>query len=138
MKVVVTGGPGAGKTALLEMAQRVSCQHVVFLPESASIVFGGGFPRLRDPQARRCSQRSIFHIQDQLETLADTREDVSLVMCDRGTLDEYLAKLETEADADPEDETLQRALMKLANEMDEIKSALYPRRKPRVAPSAQP
>ena len=25
-----------------------------------------------------------------------------------------------------------------ANEMDEIKSALYPRRKPRVAPSAQP
>ena len=87
LKVVVTGGPGAGKTALLEMAQRVSCQHVVFLPESASIVFGGGFPRLSDEQARKCSQRSIFHVQHELETLADTRRDASLVLCDRGTLD---------------------------------------------------
>jgi predicted ATPase len=85
--VVVTGGPGAGKTALLEMARRVSCEHVAVLPEAASIVFGGGFPRLGDERARRCSQRAIFHVQHELEELATTQADVALTLCDRGTLD---------------------------------------------------
>jgi predicted ATPase len=40
--VVLTGGPGAGKTALLEVVRRHFCEHVVVLPEAASIVFGGG------------------------------------------------------------------------------------------------
>ena len=51
--VVLTGGPGGGKTALLEMARRYFCQHVVILPEAASIIFGGGFPRLVAPGGRR-------------------------------------------------------------------------------------
>ncbi len=85
--VVVTGGPGAGKTALLELARRVSCDHVAVLPEAATIVFGGGFPRLRDPPARRTSQRAIFHVQHELEELARSRGDVALALCDRGTLD---------------------------------------------------
>jgi predicted ATPase len=86
-RVVITGGPGAGKTALLEMAGRTVCEHVVLLPESASIVFGGGFPRLRDDPARRCSQRAIFHVQSDLEALAATQKNVALIVCDRGTLD---------------------------------------------------
>ena len=85
--VVVTGGPGAGKTALLELARRVSCRHIAVLPESASIVFGGGFPRLPDAAARRCSQRAIYQVQCELEKLARTRSDLCLVLCDRGTLD---------------------------------------------------
>ena len=45
-RVVLTGGPGAGKTATLELIRRSSfCEHVQILPESAGIVFGGGFPR---------------------------------------------------------------------------------------------
>ena len=43
-RVVVTGGPGAGKTALLELIRQALCQHVRILPESAGVVFGGGFP----------------------------------------------------------------------------------------------
>jgi predicted ATPase len=85
--VVVTGGPGAGKTALLELARRISCEHVAVLPESASIVFGGGFPRLRDDPARSCSQRAIFHVQSELEALARGRKNTALVLCDRGTVD---------------------------------------------------
>ena len=85
--VVITGGPGAGKTALLEMARRVSCEHVAVLPEAASIVFGGGFPRLRDDPSRRCSQRAIFHVQHELEELALGCPGVALALCDRGTLD---------------------------------------------------
>jgi adenylylsulfate kinase-like enzyme len=42
--IVVTGGPGAGKTALLEVARKALCSHVALLPEAATILFGGGFP----------------------------------------------------------------------------------------------
>lgn len=44
-RIVLTGGPGAGKTAVLEMMRKTLCEHVVVVPESAGIVFGGGFPR---------------------------------------------------------------------------------------------
>ncbi len=40
--VVLTGGPGAGKTAVLEVVRRRFCEHVAVLPEAASILFGGG------------------------------------------------------------------------------------------------
>ena len=51
--IAVTGGPGAGKTAVLEMALRSFCTHVGVLPEAAGVVFGGGFPRHDSEVARR-------------------------------------------------------------------------------------
>ncbi len=42
--MVVTGGPGASKTAATT-ATRSFCEHVAILPEAAAIVFGKGFPR---------------------------------------------------------------------------------------------
>lgn len=86
-RIVVTGGPGAGKTASLEMARRMLCEHVVLAPESASIVFGGGFPRERGPTSERAAQRAIFHVQRELEALFDARRGVDLLLCDRGTVD---------------------------------------------------
>lgn len=62
--VVITGGPGAGKTAVLELARRSLGRHVLVLPEAAGIVFGGGFP---SEAAQRASQRAIFHIQRETE-----------------------------------------------------------------------
>jgi uncharacterized protein (DUF2249 family) len=44
-RIVLTGGPGAGKTAVLELFRAAVCEHVNVLPEAAGIVFGGGFPR---------------------------------------------------------------------------------------------
>ena len=85
--VVVTGGPGAGKTAGLEMARRSLCGHVVILPEAAGIVFGGGFPRLTSLPARRAAQRAIFCVQRQLERLHLEHRTAAVVLCDRGTLD---------------------------------------------------
>ena len=43
-RVVLTGGPGAGKTAVLELIRQNFCKHVKVLPESAGILFGGGIP----------------------------------------------------------------------------------------------
>src|SRR5262245_23288186 len=85
-RIVLTGGPGAGKTAVLELVRRSFCSHVQVLPESAGILFGGGFPRGSDDDHRRCAQRAIFHTQRELETLA-AAGPASVLLCDRGTVD---------------------------------------------------
>lgn len=82
--VVLTGGPGAGKTAVLELLRKSFCHHVTVLPEAASIVFGGGFPRGDAPSQRRAAQRAIFHVQRELEAAAS---DAAILLCDRGTID---------------------------------------------------
>ena len=85
-RIVLTGGPGAGKTALLELVRQSFCSHVKILPEAAGIVFGGGFPRGESAALRRAEQRAIFHVQRELEAAADD-EAVALILCDRGTVD---------------------------------------------------
>ena len=84
--VVLTGGPGAGKTAILELIRQSFCQHVKVLPEAAGIVFGGGFPRGESVGLRQAAQRAIFYVQRELETAADG-ENPAVVLCDRGTID---------------------------------------------------
>ena len=86
--VVLTGGPGAGKTAVLEMARRSFCRHIAILPEAAGIVFGGGFPRAQHLASRRAAQRAIYHVQRELESIALTIPDqIAVALCDRGTVD---------------------------------------------------
>jgi predicted ATPase len=85
-RVVLTGGPGAGKTAVLELIRLFFCEHVKTLPEAAGIVFGGRFPRSNSPPLRQAAQRAIYHIQRELESVAET-ENAAVVLCDRGTVD---------------------------------------------------
>lgn len=85
--VVITGGPGAGKTAVLEMAKKVFCEHVAILPEAASIVFGGGFWRLPSESSRSAAQRAIFQVQTEMEKLVVGEKKWTIGLCDRGTLD---------------------------------------------------
>jgi predicted ATPase len=84
-RVVLTGGPGAGKTAVLELIRQHFCQHVQVLREAAGILFGGGFPRHADPPRLRAAQRAIFYTQRELEACAGS--GVAIVLCDRGTID---------------------------------------------------
>lgn len=84
--IVLTGGPGAGKTALLEMARQSFCRHLHVLPEAASILFGGGFPRQGSPAVLRAAQRAIFYTQRELEDTAEGL-NAAVVLCDRGTID---------------------------------------------------
>ena len=85
-RIVLTGGPGAGKTAVLELIRQSFCSHVRVLPEAAGILFGGGFPREADDGCRRAAQRAIYHVQRELEAAAESH-DAAIVLCDRGTVD---------------------------------------------------
>lgn len=85
--VAITGGPGGGKSAVLGMASRVFCRHVAILPESASIVFGGGFPRHSTLAGERAAQRAIFAVQREVERLVREERRVAVALCDRGTID---------------------------------------------------
>lgn len=103
--VVLTGGPGAGKTAVLEVVRREFCPHVAVLPEAASILWTGGFPRRGTGPARRAAQRAIVKLQIELQRMTIEEGHSSLILCDRGTLDglaywpgawaDYLADLDT-------------------------------------------
>jgi predicted ATPase len=84
-RIVLTGGPGAGKTATLELIRQSFCEHVHILPEAAGIVFGGGFPRLKAPEGSRAAQRAIFHVQRELEIASSN--NAAILLCDRGTVD---------------------------------------------------
>ena len=85
--VVLTGGPGAGKTAVLEMIRNGLCPHVAVLPEAASIIFKGGFLREPSLPGRKAAQRAIFHVQREHERIFQYHKDIKVVLCDRGTLD---------------------------------------------------
>jgi predicted ATPase len=85
-RVVLTGGPSAGKSAVLELARLFFCQHVHRLPESAGIIFGGRFPRNGGLRIRQAGQRAIYHVQRALEATIEPGR-AALVLCDRGTPD---------------------------------------------------
>jgi predicted ATPase len=85
--VVITGGPGGGKTALLEVLERDLCDHVAVLPEAASILWKGGFPRRATMPARRSAQRAIVRLQLELQRMTIEEDHTALILCDRGTLD---------------------------------------------------
>lgn len=86
VRAVLTGGPGAGKTAVLELVRATACRHVRIVPEAASIVFGGGFPRRDGFDERRTAQRAIFHVQRELEAV-EQAQNAAILLCDRGTLE---------------------------------------------------
>lgn len=85
--VVLTGGPGAGKTAVLAAARSLYCEHVAVIPEAATVLFGGGFPRHNTVPGREAAQRAIFHVEFEAERLVDEECVAHTCLCDRGTID---------------------------------------------------
>lgn len=85
--MVVTGGPGGGKSVALEVVRRYFGGRVEVLPDAGQVVLGGGFPRRPTLAARRAAERAILSVQRELERLADEESTAELVVCQRGTLD---------------------------------------------------
>lgn len=85
--IVITGAPGSGKTAVLELIRHHFCEHVVVLPDAAHIVRRSKFPQRSSPAGRRALARAIFRVQRELERMAIEEDDAALIVCDRGTVD---------------------------------------------------
>lgn len=87
IKIVVTGGPSAGKTTLIEALQKDLTGIVSIVPEAASILYRGGFPRKSTANGKKHAQRAICFVQRELEDLITLENKVQAIICDRGSLD---------------------------------------------------
>jgi len=85
--IVVTGGPGGGKTTALDLFQRELKSEVKIVPEAATLLFGHGLDRQDSGDRAKLLQRSIYRMQVGLEEIFRGFYSDRLLICDRGTLD---------------------------------------------------
>ncbi len=85
--IAITGGPSGGKTTLIEAIRRDLGKQISIVPEAASLIYRGGFPRIRTTNGSIYSQQAIFHVQRCLEGLIAAENKEKLIVCDRGSLD---------------------------------------------------
>lgn len=87
-RIVVTGGPGGGKTTAADMFRREIGERIVVVPEAATMIFNGGFPRYDEPAtATSAVQQAIYHVQRNLEDVQAAKYRDRILLCDRGTID---------------------------------------------------
>lgn len=86
-RIVVTGGPGGGKTTAVDFFRREIGEQIVVVPEAATMIFSGGFPREPEEHARMAAQRAVYHVQRNLEDVQAALYPERVLLCDRGTVD---------------------------------------------------
>jgi hypothetical protein len=60
---------------------------VTLVPEAASILWGGGWPRRKTLAGVQHQQRAIYYVQREAEGLLANENPDRLLICDRGSLD---------------------------------------------------
>ena len=91
-KVVITGGPCAGKTSIINLLKEEFGDAIITVPEAATLLLAGGFP-LPGKHLDWCDgwqysfQKSVLHLQKSLEdaySLMAERKGANLLLCDNG------------------------------------------------------
>jgi len=85
--IALTGGPGGGKTTAADLFRREIGDRVVIVPEAATMLFSGGFPRGTSKRAIQSSQSAIYQVQRHLEDIQHASYPDRILLCDRGTID---------------------------------------------------
>ncbi|WP_428940575.1 ATP/GTP-binding protein [Fontivita pretiosa] len=88
-RVVLTGGPGAGKTVVSRRIAQRYPDRIVCVPEAATQVYqalGTRWDRLDIP-GRRDVQRRIYHLQVEQENRFAREHPDKVLLLDRGTID---------------------------------------------------
>lgn len=85
--IALTGGPSGGKTTLLEAIQKEMGAKAILVPEAASILYKGGFPRKKSTVALYHTQRAIYYVQKELELMLAEESQAGIMICDRGSID---------------------------------------------------
>lgn len=86
-KIALTGGPGGGKSSAAELFKLEYKDFISLVPEVATLLFKGGYPRVDSPLVIENIQKSIFHVQNNLEDTYTTLFPHHTLLCDRGTVD---------------------------------------------------
>jgi len=96
-KVVLTGGPCAGKTSCLRAIREHFGEQVVTVPEAATLLLGSGLPSPDHERVRHLAEEWVRSFQGAILSLQQTLEETCgrlavscrarLVVCDRGLLD---------------------------------------------------
>jgi predicted ATPase len=92
VKIVLTGGPGAGKSTAARLISQKLGPGVVYVPEAATQVYERIGRKWSDlnPAQRRETQAAMYRLQVEQEVEAierAAREGASILLLDRGTLD---------------------------------------------------
>jgi predicted ATPase len=88
-RIVLTGGPGAGKTVISSAIAAATPHRYVRVPEAATQVYDllqTRWDRL-DLPGRRDVQRRIYHLQRQQEDALAAAHADKILLLDRGTID---------------------------------------------------
>jgi predicted ATPase len=111
-RIVLTGGPGAGKTHISAQIAASYPDQIVLVPEAATQVYTAMQTRwdLLDADQQRSAQRRIYHFQIEQETRAAEQHPDKILLLDRGTVDgatywpqgptDYWAQLNTSLDSE--------------------------------------
>jgi len=86
-RIALTGGPGGGKTTAADLFRREIGEKIVIVPEAATLLFAGGFPRDGNREAVQNVQTAIYHVQRNLEDIQSRTYPNRVLLCDRGTID---------------------------------------------------
>lgn len=86
-KIALTGGPGGGKSTAAELFKLEFKDFISLVPEVATLLFRGGYPRVDSPLVIENIQKSIFHVQANIEDTYATLFPHHTLLCDRGTVD---------------------------------------------------
>lgn len=92
MKIVMTGPPESGKTALTLILQYQFPKQMVVVPDVLNYCLD--LPKAKTLDGKRSLARLLFGMQKEIENLVTEGAKQKLILCDRGTLD-HLANLET-------------------------------------------
>ncbi len=94
-RIVITGGPQAGKTTVMSALKQEHSDRIVFVPEPATMLFNEGYPLPREDVAYTRQWQQMFQniitplhlgLEWNYEQLARQR-GIELMICDRGILD---------------------------------------------------
>ena len=86
-RIVLTGGPGGGKTTALDLFRREFQGRIASVPEAATMIYSGGIERTVDDDVICSHQKAIFNLQRNLEDVQRKTNPNCLILCDRGSLD---------------------------------------------------
>lgn len=86
-RIVLTGGPGSGKSTAAAFLAREFVDELWVLPESATLLYKGGLPRSETALGIQVAQKAIFNVQRSLEDATMLQHPDRVQLCDRSTID---------------------------------------------------